>query len=145
MPVDGPVWSLLVVVVPESVELGLQFGEGGGAGCFGEPAFEGLVEAFDLALGLGVAGVSRSSGDAERWRAGIRRRCGRRRIGRCRRGRCRSGWRRGAVLVDGGGEGGDHVVAGDWAVGGAGEQVAGVVVEPVEDLDVGAVGQSASG
>ena len=31
----------------------------------GQPAFEGLAEAFDLALGLGVAGVSVLFGDAQ--------------------------------------------------------------------------------
>jgi hypothetical protein len=31
----------------------------------GEPAFEGLVETFDLALGLGVSGVTVLLGDAE--------------------------------------------------------------------------------
>ena len=36
---------------------------GGGSG--GEPAFEGLVEAFDFALGLGVAGVAVLLGDAQ--------------------------------------------------------------------------------
>ena len=35
----------------------------------------------------------------------------------------------------------DDVMAGDGAVGGAGQQETGVVVEPVEDLHVGAVGE----
>lgn len=39
--------------------------EGGGFGLGAEPAFQGLVEAFDLALGLGVAGVAVFLGDAE--------------------------------------------------------------------------------
>lgn len=42
-------------------------------------------------------------------------------------------------------EGGDHDVAGHGGVGAAGKEVAGVVIEPVEDLDVGAVGQSPVG
>ncbi len=50
-----------------------------------------------------------------------------------------------AVGVDCGQEGGDDVVAGDRVVGGAGQQVAGVVVEPVQDLDVGAVGEAPVG
>jgi hypothetical protein len=36
--------------------------------------------------------------------------------------------------------GGDHTLAGDAAVGAAGEQVAGVVIKPVDDLHTGAVG-----
>ena len=107
---------------------------------------EGLVEALDLALGLRVAGVAVLLGDAEDRRGGTRRRSSRRRSGRCRRGRCRSAWRRGSRVrrlaarnvVD-------DDVAGDRGVGGAAEQVAGVVVEPVEDLDVGAVGQAPVG
>ena len=39
----------------------------------------------------------------------------------------------------------DDEVAGDWLVGGAGQQVSGVVVEEVEDLDVGVVGQAPVG
>ena len=37
--------------------------------------------------------------------------------------------------------GGDDVGAGDPVVGGAGKEEPGVVVQPVEDLDVGAVGE----
>lgn len=45
------------------------------------------------------------------------------------------------VLV-GDGEGGLHTQgAGDRGVGGADEQVAGVIIEPFEDLDVGAISQ----
>lgn len=46
---------------------------------------------------------------------------------------------------DGGGEGLDDGGAGHGAVGGAGQQQPGVVVEPVEDLHVGAVGQAPVG
>ena len=45
-----------------------------------------------------------------------------------------------AVGVAGCGERGHHVVAADPPEDGAGEQVAGVVVEPVNDLHTGAVG-----
>jgi hypothetical protein len=41
---------VVVVVVDEGVELGLEFGEGGGAGLAGEGFFEGLVEAFDAPM-----------------------------------------------------------------------------------------------
>ena len=63
--VQCPVGSDLVVDVGEGVELGLQLGDGGGGWLGGEPAFLGLVEAFDLALGLGMAGVAVLLGDAE--------------------------------------------------------------------------------
>ena len=59
-------WAVVVVFVDELVELGLEFGEGR---CFGvlllEPAFEGLVEAFDLAAGGGVVGGGVDLGDSE--------------------------------------------------------------------------------
>lgn len=42
---------------------------------------------------------------------------------------------------DGVDKAGYHVCAADTAVGGAVQQVSGMVVEPVEDLGVGAVGQ----
>jgi hypothetical protein len=49
----------LVVDAGEGVQLGLQLGHGGGGGGLrGEPALQGLVEAFDLALGLGMAGMA---------------------------------------------------------------------------------------
>jgi hypothetical protein len=44
-----------VVDACEDVELGLELGEGGGlAGLGAEPLLHGLLEAFRLALGLGV-------------------------------------------------------------------------------------------
>jgi hypothetical protein len=45
------------------------------------------------------------------------------------------------VFVDVVAEAGQDVIAGDAAVGGAGQQQSGVVIEPVQDLDVAAVGQ----
>jgi hypothetical protein len=47
---------MLVVVLAERVELVLQPGWGAGGWSGGEPALQGLVESFDLALGLWVAG-----------------------------------------------------------------------------------------
>ena len=47
------------------VELGLQVVQGGGGGLSGEPALQGLVEAFDLALGLRMAGMAVLLGDAQ--------------------------------------------------------------------------------
>ena len=57
-PGERAVGALLVVVLAERVELALEFGDGAGRWPGAKPAFLGLVEAFDLALGLGVAGGS---------------------------------------------------------------------------------------
>jgi hypothetical protein len=57
----GAVWQravgpAVVVFVGEGIELGLQFGDGGGAGLAGEPFFECLMEAFNFPAGGGVVG-----------------------------------------------------------------------------------------
>ena len=65
-PAEGPVWSAGVVGLGELVELGLETDKAGGGGLSGEPPFQGLVEAFDLALGLRVVGVAVLLLDAER-------------------------------------------------------------------------------
>ena len=57
--------ALLVVVLAELIELALALGEGPGGWSGGEPALQGLVEAFGLALGLGVAGSPVLLADAE--------------------------------------------------------------------------------
>ncbi len=43
----------MVVFLDECVELGLQVGKCGGTRLADQPAFERLVEAFDLAAGVG--------------------------------------------------------------------------------------------
>jgi hypothetical protein len=45
--------------------LGPELVEGGCRWLLGQPAFEGLVEAFDLAAGLGVIGTGVLVGDAQ--------------------------------------------------------------------------------
>ena len=50
-----------------------------------------------------------------------------------------------AVFVDGLQEQRDDVVAGDGLVGGRAEQIARVIVQPVEDLDISPVGQAPVG
>jgi hypothetical protein len=49
------------------------------------------------------------------------------------------------VFGDRSSEGGDDGGSGDGLVGGDGQGVAGVVVEPGQDLDVGAVGEAVGG
>ena len=64
-PIEFSVRPSLVVELAEAVELGLQLASRRGGWLLGEPAFEGLVPALDLALGLRVAGVAVLLGDAE--------------------------------------------------------------------------------
>ena len=58
-------------LVDEVVELGLEVDEGGGGRLFGEPAFEGLLEAFDLPAGRGVIGPGVLVGDVEGGEGGL--------------------------------------------------------------------------
>ncbi len=51
------VGAMVVVDEAEQVELGLELLEGARGGLLREPAFEGLVEPFDFAVGLGVLGA----------------------------------------------------------------------------------------
>ncbi len=56
VPVSRAVGALFVVVLPEPVELVLKFVDGRGGWSRGEPPFQGLVEPFDLPLGLWMPG-----------------------------------------------------------------------------------------
>lgn len=62
---QGSVWAAVVVFVDEGVELGLDVAECGGFGLLLEPAFEGLVEAFDFPTGGGVVGGGVDLADSE--------------------------------------------------------------------------------
>ena len=53
---EAAVGSVVVVDASEFVELGLQRGDVGGWGLGAEPAFEGLLEAFDFAAGARMVG-----------------------------------------------------------------------------------------
>ena len=129
-PPDRPVRPLLVVGEAEGVELGLELGERACRRPPPEPALQGLVEALDLALGLGMARCPVLLADAEIGEqvleavaaageaAGVDGAV----VGERGRGP--------AVRVARGGEGRHHVVAGDPPERRAAEQVAGVVVEP---------------
>ena len=122
--VQGAVGPVVVVLAPEGVEEGLQVGQGRWLGGLpGEPGLQGLLEAFDFALGLGVVAAAVLLGDAEGGEFGLegvaaaayspggvadgvhhpvvgQSRCG------------------AAVFVDGGAERGEHDRAGDSWVGG---------------------------
>jgi len=64
-PLERAVGSGLVVVGGEAVEDDLELLAGGDGVLGVEELFEGLVEAFDLAAGLGVVGAGVLRGDAE--------------------------------------------------------------------------------
>nr|WP_248243064.1 hypothetical protein [Microbacterium kunmingense] len=127
----GAVWPGGVVVLSERVELGLQLADRVRARSCREPAFQGLVEAFDLALGLGVVGGAVLLADVQGCEdvfelvattavaGGVDAPV----VGEGGGGR--------PVDVDGREEGVDDALAGDGAVGAAGQQESGVVVEPV--------------
>jgi hypothetical protein len=144
-PADRPVRPPLVVGEAEGVELGLKLAQGPCCRLTREPAFQGLVEALDLALGLGMPGRPVLLPDAEVGEQVLEPVATTGEPGRVdgavvseRRGRP-------AVLLASRDERGHHVVAGDPPEGGDGEQEAGVVVEPADDLDLGAVGQAPVG
>lgn len=86
----GSVHPVVVVELLERVELVLEVGEGVGGRLGAEPAFEGLVESFDLALGLWVAGMAVLLGDREVGEQVFEAVTSAAGIGRCRRVRCRS-------------------------------------------------------
>ena len=121
-------------------------GQGVGARLAGQPAFEGLVETFDFALGLRVVGVAVLLGDAQAWsRRSKALRPPAANGGWCRPSVVGQGGGREAVVRGGGEEGGHDRGDGDRCERGAGEQVAGVVIEEVQDLGVGPVGQGPVG
>jgi hypothetical protein len=128
----------LVIDASEGVQLGLQFGDSDDCWLSSEPAFQGLVEAFDLALGLGMA-VLLGDAEAGQWVFEAVAAAGE--AGGVDRPVVGQGGLWQAVGLGGGQEGGDHDLAADTAVGAAGEQVAGVVIKPVDDLHAGTVGE----
>jgi len=69
--VEGAMRALLVVVAAKGVELELEHGDRGRRRLFGEEPFEGLVEAFDLAAGLGVVGSRVLGLDAQELELGL--------------------------------------------------------------------------
>jgi len=143
------VGSLVVVVVDERVELCLEFNDGCRGGLGAEPLLHRLLESFDFAAGgwmvrsavlltdsvfdefvleavaAGAPEVGEAGGEDQTV------------VGQ--------GGERDPVFGDGVAEGGHDGGSGDALVGGDGECVAGVVVEPGEDLDVLAVGEAVVG
>ena len=138
----------MVVDVSELLELLVQVFEGVCPRLPGEPAFKGLVEPFDFALGLWVVRGTVFLRDAQgvelvfesvssAFPAGEAGGVDHAVIGQ-RRGRK-------AVFGSAGQECGDNGGDCDGFEAGAGEQVAGVVIEEVQDFDVRSVGEGPVG
>jgi hypothetical protein len=115
------------------------------AGCRPSQRFQGLVEALDLALGLGVTGHAVLLADAEVGEQVLEAVAAAGEAGRVDRPVVSERGGGPAVGIAGRDERGHHVVAGDPPAGGAVEQVAGVVVEPGADLDLAPVRQAPVG
>ena len=130
-----------VVVLGPGVEQGLQVGEGGCGWSACEPLLEGLLDAFDLAAGLGVAGSGVLLRDVESFQLVLELVAAAAVAGG--EDQAVVGQDAGGDAVGGNGlpERGDDQGCGDGALGGAGQDVAGVVVDEGQDLRVRAVGE----
>ena len=132
----------LVVVAPEPGQLALQAGDGLRWWLCGEPFLLGLLEAFHFALGLGVVGSGVVEPDSEAAEFDFE--------GDPAAAAGQTGEDRPVIGQHAGGdspthegvlEGVDDVGAGDGAAWDGGQREPGVVVEDVEDLHRGAVGE----
>ena len=149
---QGAVRPGVVVGAGERVEEGLQLGDRGGLIALrGEPLFQGLLEAFDFPAGGRVVGPGVLLDDTEGAQfvlegvaaAFAARQPGGEHHAVVGQGGC--GW---AVAGDGGAKGVAHDRAGHARVGSDRQGVAGVVVQPRQDFDIGAetaVGASEGG
>ena len=113
--------AAFVVVGPECVELLLQLGDGRGGCLSGQPSLEGLVEPFDLALGLRVVGCAVLLADVQDSEGVFERVAAAAVAGSVDAAVVGEGGRGRAVGLDCGEEGVHHDVAGHGAVGGAGQ------------------------
>ena len=127
----------------------LELGEGGGlAGLGPEPVLHGLLESFDFPLGLGVVRLAVLLLDPEAAQfvlEGVAAAAAAGQAGGEDHAVVGQGGGRDAVLLAGSPEGQQDGGAGDPVVRGQGERVAGVIVEPGQDLGVGAVGEGVVG
>ena len=130
----------LVVDAGEAVQLGLQFGDRWRRLVERRASASGLVEALDLALGLGMVGMAVLLCDAEVGEQVFEAVAAAGEAGSVDRAIVSECGLRQAIDAGSGQEGSDHGLASDASTREAGEQVAGVVVEPVDDLHAGAVG-----
>jgi hypothetical protein len=134
------------VLIGEPVDEGLELGEGGRLlGLGGTPLLHGLLEPLDFAAGAGVVGAGVLLDDAEAAELGLEAVAT---AGAVQAAAGQAGGEHHAVVGKRGGrdpvggngvaELGEHDWSGHSGVGGYGQGVAGVVVEPGQDLGVGA-------
>jgi len=140
---------LVVADAGEGVQEGLELGEDGGLGGLGaEPVLEGLLEPLHLPLGLRVVRLPVFLPDSEAAQFGFQAVAAAPAAGEpggedhAVAGQRR---RRGAMGGDGSAERGDHGGAGDPVVRGEGQRIAGVVIEPGQDLGAGSAGEGVVG
>ena len=142
MRTERAVRADVVVVVAAGVELALQLADGSCQGLGAQPLLLGLVEPLDLAVGLRVVGPGVDRPDAAGLQ-GLLQDDAAAAAGQAGEDRAVVAEQRGriAVLVSGFAEATIDVGALEHDQSGAGWAVAAVVVEDVQDLDVGAVGE----
>jgi hypothetical protein len=142
MAADGAVWPDVVVIVAEGVQLPLQFVGGACAGLGGQPLLLGLMKALDLAAGLQVVGPGVAEEHAAVVQGDFE---GDSAVAAVAAGEDGAvvGEQAGRVAVECGDAAVSPVDGGRSEDGGcgAGQTEPGVVVDPVEDLGVGAVDQ----
>ncbi len=146
---EGAVRALVVVDAGEGVQQGLEVGEGGGLDGLGaEPVLHGLLESFDFPLGLGVVRLAVLLLYAEAAQLvleGVAAASAAGQAGGEDHAVVGQGGGRDAVLLAGSAEGEQHGGAGDPGVRGKRERVAGVVIEPGQDLGIRLAGERVVG
>src|SRR6202167_3120082 len=146
---ERAVRALGVIGAGEGVEQGLKVSEGGRlSGLGAEPVLHGLLEPLGLSLGLGVVRLAVLLLDPEAAKLvlqGVAAAPAAGQPGGEDHAVVGQGGGRGAVLLAGGAEGQQDGRPGDPVVRGQGERVAGVVVEPGQDLGIGPVGERVVG
>jgi hypothetical protein len=133
------VWALLVVVRAELVELALQLHERARRWSGAQPTLLGLMEALGLALGLRMAWRPVLLADTKQRQHVFERVAPAREPGGVDAAVIGERARRRPVSLDHVKELGHDRIPRDRLMGGGRQQVAGVVVQPVQDLDVGPV------
>jgi hypothetical protein len=141
--------ALGVADAGEGVQQGLEAGEGVGLVRLGaEPVLHGLLESFSFPLGLGVVGLAVFLGDAEAAQLvleGVAAALAAGQAGGEDHAVVGQGRGRDAVRPARCAEGQQDDRPGDPGMGGDGQGVAGVVIEPGEDLGVRAAGERVAG
>ena len=138
---EGAVRAALVVVLAERVVLLLELGEAASGCPWQRASVGGFGGTGRSCLGLGVPWGAVVLADAEEREQVLERVAPTAEPGGVDPGVVGEGAGRRSVFLDQAEEPGEHNVARDGPVRGAADQVAGVVIEPVEDLRLAAVSQ----